>query len=59
MPDPRSLRITILACALLFAALFLTACGDDPEPTPTPLPTNTPTPTSTPTPTPSPTPTAP
>ena len=55
------MRITVLACALMFTALFL-ACGDDPEPTPTPTPTNTPTatptpiPTATPVPTPTPTP---
>lgn len=53
------MRITILACALMFTALFI-ACGDDPEPTPTPTPTNTPTATPTPIPTatPVPTPTA-
>ncbi len=53
------MRITILACALMFTALFL-ACGDDPEPTPSPTPTNTPTATPTPIPTatPVPTPTA-
>ncbi len=53
------MKITILACALMFTALFL-ACGDDPEPTPSPTPTNTPTATPTPTPTatPVPTPTA-
>ena len=51
------MKITILACTLIFTALFLAACGDDPQPTAIPSPTNTPTPTSTPTATPSPTPT--
>ena len=58
MPVLRPMRIIILACVLLFAALFLTACGDDPEPTPSPTPTNTPTATPSPTPTATPVPTS-
>ena len=62
MPNLRSMTAASLVTALIIVALFLVACGDDPEPTPAPLPTNTPTatpepPTPTPTATPSPTPT--
>ena len=57
---PEGMKTASLVCALIFTALYLFACGDDPEPTPSPTPTNTPPaiPTPTPTATPVPTPTA-